>query len=187
MTDFEYLSVLISIVLGLGVANTLTGLAGIVRHRDRLDMFWPMPLALVTLFLIHVQTWWTLFGLRYYRHWTFTGFLLVLAQPVLLFVMTMLMVPDFAGERRIDLRTEFFRDRIWFFASLLTLLVFSIARQVFLTNSLPRPADLAAHAAFAVLSVIAIAFRNERVHMAIAVMMFFLFVAYVADLFVNLS
>src|SRR5262245_47005879 len=112
MTSFDYLSVLLSIVLGLGVANLLTGAAGLVRHRARITMFWPMPVGLAALFLIHVQTWWMMYGMRNMKEWTFAEFLLVLSQPVLLYVMTVLMVPEFDGDHRIDLRVEYHRDRV---------------------------------------------------------------------------
>src|SRR5262245_46503277 len=118
MTDFDYLSVLISIVLGLGIANTLSGIANIIRHRGRYEMFWPMPVALFTLFLIHVQTWWTMYGLRHETQWNLGGFLIVLAQPVLLFVMSVLLSPETPEGRRVDLKGEFFRDRVWFFSCL---------------------------------------------------------------------
>jgi hypothetical protein len=65
MDSFSYLSVLISIVLGLGAANLLTGLARIVQMRTRVTMYWPTIVWALTLLVIHVQTWWTMFGLRF--------------------------------------------------------------------------------------------------------------------------
>jgi hypothetical protein len=56
MDDFSYLSVLISIVLGLGITNLLAGFAALVRNRGRVKIYWPMPMWMITLFLIHIQT-----------------------------------------------------------------------------------------------------------------------------------
>ena len=64
MDDFTHLSVLISIVLGLGLTNLLMGLARVVQMRDRVKIYWPSLVWAVTLLLVHAQTWWTMFGLR---------------------------------------------------------------------------------------------------------------------------
>ena len=60
MDPFSYLSVLISIVLGLGITNLLGGVATLMRGRSQVRPYWPLPIWLVTLFLMHVQTWWTM-------------------------------------------------------------------------------------------------------------------------------
>jgi len=67
--SFSYLSVLISIILGLGVAHLLSGFAELIKRRDSLKLWWPTPLWMITTFLIHVQTWWALFALRTVEHW----------------------------------------------------------------------------------------------------------------------
>lgn len=114
MSSFDYLSVLISIVLGLSIANVLTGLVALVRHRRRASSFWPLPMWMVTLFLIHIQTWWALFGLRATTQWSFAAFLVVLLQPVALFVMAALIVPELSASGDIDLRGFYFRVALVF-------------------------------------------------------------------------
>jgi len=186
MTGFDYLSVFLSIVLGLGVANLLTGLAGIVRHRARITMFWPLPVGLVTLFLIHVQTWWMMYGMRLKTDWTFGEFLMVLGQPVLLFVMTVLIVPQFAEGRSTDLRAEFYRDKVWFFACLIAILLLSLTRDFVMSGRLPSPANLVAHGAFLAVSGLAIATTNDRVHPLIAALLLGMLSLYIATMFVRL-
>lgn len=41
MTPFEYVSVLISIILGLGITQIVSGLADIVQHRHQVQLYWP--------------------------------------------------------------------------------------------------------------------------------------------------
>jgi len=187
MSDFEYLSVLISIVLGLGITNILGGLAGIVRQRHRLKIYAPVPITLVTLFLIHVQTWWTLFGLRGMRRWTIVEFLVVLIQPVFLYLASAMLVPDLAGNEVVDLRTDYHRERRWFFGIMLLLVLCSLARPVILSGQLTGAADLVGHAVF--LAAIAVGFvsANDRVHNIVAPFMLAFFIAYVATLFVRLN
>ncbi len=57
MDAFSYLSVLISIVLGLGLTRLLAGFAEMVRARGRLRFYWPLVAQMCLLFLIHVQLW----------------------------------------------------------------------------------------------------------------------------------
>jgi hypothetical protein len=186
MTGFDYLSVLLSIVLGLGVANLLTGLAGMVRHRARITMFWPLPVGLVTLFLIHVQTWWMMYGMRLKTEWTIGEFLMVLGQPVLLYVMTVLIVPQFEEGRSTDLRAEFFRDRVWFFACLIAILLLSLTRDFIMSGRMPSAANLVAHGAFLSVSALAIATTNDVVHKVISLLLLGMLVLYIATLFVEL-
>src|SRR5260221_4591987 len=110
MDTFSYLSVLISIVLGLGITNLLGGMATLLSRRADVRMYWPLPIWLVTLFLMHVQTWWTMFGLRRVGHWTFAEFLIVLMQPVLLYLMTALVQPGRAPAAALDLKAAFLAD-----------------------------------------------------------------------------
>ena len=69
MDPFSYLSVLISIVIGLGLSHLLAGAARLVRHRAAVHPYAPVLLLLAMLFLLHVQQWWTVFDLRRVTRW----------------------------------------------------------------------------------------------------------------------
>ena len=115
MSAFDYLAVLVSIVLGLGVANILSGYAAIIRNRRRIRSFWPTYVTMANLFLIHIQMWWSMYGLRNVETWTFPMFLFTILQPVLLYLMSAVLVPDFSSEGPVDLEDSFFREINWFF------------------------------------------------------------------------
>jgi hypothetical protein len=187
MRSFDYLSVLISIVLGLGITNLLTGLAALVRHRDRVIAYWPLPVWMVTVFLIHVQTWWALFGLRGTEQWSFASFLVVLLQPVALFVMTALIVPDVAGVARIDLRTAFFRETRGFFGALFLALLASLAKNLILSGTFPEGRNLAAHIVFIAIALVGGVSRSPRIHATLAPLGLILLACYIALLFTTLS
>src|ERR1700747_3675445 len=93
MDSFSYLSVFISLILGLGVTHLLTGVATLIRLRRELKLWWPTPLWIATTFQIQVQTGWSIFTLRTVEHWSFAAFLIVLHQPVAIFMMAALIVP----------------------------------------------------------------------------------------------
>ncbi|HEX4684094.1 MAG TPA: hypothetical protein VH277_15365, partial [Gemmatimonadaceae bacterium] len=71
MDAFNYLSVLLSIIIGLGLTQVLTAMGRLIRHRALVRFYWPPVLWADLLILVYVQTWWAMFGLRGYRAWRF--------------------------------------------------------------------------------------------------------------------
>lgn len=187
MGSFDYLSVLISIVLGLGITNLLTGLAALVRQRGRLIWYWPLAIWMATVFLIHVQTWWALFGLRDMQQWSFAAFLVVLLQPVALFVMTALITPDLSGSGKVDLRIGYFRETRGFFGALLFALLASLAKNLVLSGSMPEGRNLAAHIVFIAIALVGGISRSSRIHAVLAPLGLGLLACYIGILFTTLS
>lgn len=108
MTPFEYLAVLISIVLGLGVTELLAGVQRLAHARERLRIHW-LPFAWTALiFVALVQWWWAAFGLRGQAEWNFFSFLLILLVPVLLYLAAALVLPPDQKDGEYDLREHYF-------------------------------------------------------------------------------
>src|SRR5205085_11251008 len=103
MDAFSYLSVLLSIILGLGLTQVLTADGRLVRHREHVRFDWLAPLWAVVLVLVYVQVWWSMFGLRDYRNWTFIAFLTVLAQTLTLYLMAAVVLPEQPDATGLDL------------------------------------------------------------------------------------
>ena len=186
MDSFSYLSVVISIVLGLGAANLLMGLARIVQIRGRVSFYWPTIVWALTLLLIHVQTWWTMFGLRFVTHWDFVSFSITLAQPILLFFLSALVMPDFDRDDALDLRRNYFQQRRWFFAIFIAVLLVSLLRTYVLFGGLPAPADVAFHAFFFLLVATAATSSSDGVQKIAALVAAAGMLAYIALLFMPL-
>jgi hypothetical protein len=185
MDSFSYLSVLISIILGLGVALLLGGFAELIKQRDSLKIWWPTPLWMFTTLLIHVQTWWALFALHTIEHWSFAAFLIVLLQPVALFMMAALITPRL-GKGALDLEHQYFREYRWFFAALLMALSASLGKNLILTGKLPELPNLAAHGLFIIFATIALLSRSRRLQTGLAVIGLVLLCGYIALLFMVL-
>jgi hypothetical protein len=92
MSTFEYLSVFISIVIGLGVVHVLTALARIIVDRDSRP-YWVHTLwgfnALYQLALF----WWFTFDWRLQDVWTLPLFLFVVGFAMLTFLLSAIVVP----------------------------------------------------------------------------------------------
>jgi len=71
MDQFSYLSVLMSIIVGLAITQILKGYRGIVLSRQRVVTYWPTLVWSGSLLVMNVQSWWASFGLREVQNWTF--------------------------------------------------------------------------------------------------------------------
>ena len=58
MGAFEYLSVLISIILALGMTRVLGGVGEMLQARSRHRVYWVHAVWIVNLFLYLVIAWW---------------------------------------------------------------------------------------------------------------------------------
>ena len=186
MDAFSYLSVLLSIILGLGLTQVLTAVGRVIRHRDRVRVDWLPMLWAGVLIVVYVQVWWSMFGLRELRSWTFIEFLVVLAQTVTLYMMAAMVLPEQIEDTGTDLRGYYDRHHRWFFAFFFATLVVSVGKDVVIGGRLPEPANLAFHIVFAAICVSAIVFARRRFHELVGIAAAVSVVAYIGLLFARL-
>ncbi|MBT8478942.1 MAG: hypothetical protein KJO06_08500 [Gemmatimonadetes bacterium] len=110
MTLFEFVSVMFSIILGLSLSHTLSGLASLVRTRNVVTTFGPQGIWTTTLVLMHFLLWWSIWDFRAVS-WNFPRFVVASAEPLILFFMTALLLPSVSGGDDVDLESHFFRIR----------------------------------------------------------------------------
>jgi len=114
MELFSSISVMFSIILGLGIANLLNSLVAMFRSRGHGRLHW-MPLAWAAcIFILQIQFWWAVIELRtLLTGWTFPQFLLLAAIPLLLYLAAALVIPDHPLTGTQKLLDEFHRDGQW--------------------------------------------------------------------------
>jgi len=182
---FDYLSVMVSIVLGLGVTQLLTTLGVIIRERDRLKPYWLTVLWIGILILAHIQTWWAMFGMREVADWSFLGFFMLLLQPILLYLLSSLLTPNL--DRDTDMEAAFERQTRAFFGTFILLLLVSLAKDLVIGGRLPDAPNLGAHVLFLTLSAIGALTRRRRVHEIMGPVTALLMLAYIGALFMRLD
>jgi hypothetical protein len=187
MDQFNYLAVLISIILGLGITQLLSGLGRLLQARARIRIFWPSVAWVGLLLVLHVQTWWAMFGLRAVQSWTFLEFLLVLLQPIVLFLLSALVLPETISESNADLRSHYFDNSRWFFTLAVVLLMVSLTRDRVIAGSLPGSLNLLVHGLLFLGWGIAAITRREAYHRWLVVYTALLAVGYIAALFSHLQ
>ena len=82
MDAFGYLSVVLSIIIGLGITQILASSGRLIRGRAHVVTYWPPLVWAGVLLVMYVQAWWSMFGLRAHVGWTFLAFLVVLLRTV---------------------------------------------------------------------------------------------------------
>lgn len=187
MDAFSYLSVLISIILGLAVTQVLQGFRGLMLARSRVHVYWPSIVWAVLLLLIDVQVWWAMYDLSFYRDWNFLGFAVVLSQTIPLYLLAGLVFPDIGIEGRVDLRSHYFDNHRWFFVLGILEIVMSLLKNLVLYRHLPAPLDTSYQFLFIMTCAIAAWTRREWVHKLVAVVTALGFMVYVGALFAHLQ
>ena len=186
MDAFSYLSVLLSIIIGLGMTQILTATGGLIRYRKHVRFYWPPMLWALTALVIYVQMWWSTFGLRQYRDWTFASFSLVLLEPICFYLLAAVVLPERVEATGVDLREHYYEQHQWLFGFLLATIVASMLKEEALANRLPQGFNLAFHIYFVLLSLTGIAIRRPRYHEMLAVVAAASVGVYITALFATL-
>lgn len=187
MDAFAYLSVLISIILGLAIQQVLQGYRALILSRRRIRFYAPPLIWSVLILLMVAQNWWASFGLAGRTEWSFALFATILIQAALLYMMAAIVLPDIPSDEPIDLRDHYFREARAFFGIAIGLILWSAIREYMLAGRLPQPLNLTFYGIFLALAAAAALSRRPRLHEALAGMMSVLFAIYIGLLFARLA
>jgi hypothetical protein len=131
MTPFEYVIVLVSIILGLGITTILTGIAELIKHRGSVSIYPPYFIWITLVFVMHIHEWWESYWLKSIVEWKLPMFLFVILYPIGLYILAHLLFPS---EIRNGLSTKDFYLKIYprIFISVMVLISLSILHNLFI-------------------------------------------------------
>lgn len=118
---FEYLTVLISVVVGLSLTSFLTNIVRIIHVRGNVKLSWVQLLWSFAILIWTVAFWWFTFVLAEQSQWTFPLFVFLLFYSTLLFFLMALLFPEGVPANH-DYQAQFMDNRVWFFSVLLIFL-----------------------------------------------------------------
>ena len=184
MDAFSYLSVLLSIILGLAITQVLQGYRALILARGRVTLaIVPLLWSAIILFGA-VQAWWASFGLRDHEEWSFGTFAVILLQMVMIYMQAAIVLPDPPSERQpIDLADHFEKHRRAFFAFLLGTIAASLGKDWLLDERLPEARNLFGQLFAAALAAVGILSANKRVQLALAALAGTGLATYIVQLF----
>jgi hypothetical protein len=172
MVMSEYIAVLTSIIIGLGMAQLLLGLIRMIQDPDQAKPYWIHLCWVCYMFIYAVFWWWWEFKLGGIEVWTFGVYLFVIFYAVLVFILCALLFPtDLSGYD--GFKGYFYAMRGWFFG------VFCFSEIIGLGDTAIKGMDyfhalgpqyLIALAFTITFSAIAIFTRNEKFHAIFALL-----------------
>lgn len=171
LSPFEYVSVLISIILGLGITQIVTGIADIIHHQKRVKLYWPHTLWMVIIFFLHIQEWWNIYDLREIYVWRLPTFLFISLYPINLFILARLLFPAHDHEDvELDYKKFYYSSYKKFFAAIICSAFLSGAENLLLGGDGYEGIVLQV----IIIIVLSLAIRsqqvNEKVHKAIVLL-----------------
>lgn len=187
MDEFEYITVLLSIILGLGVTQLLSGFARLLRDGRSLVRAWWVIVIVLNLLIAILQVWWVSFIWRDVQEWTFVGYIAFMVLPVLLYLLAYLVLP---ADLHLDgeaLAQAFIERRRPFYAIVALIPLASLVQQRLLHGNVP-PMDLdtAMRLLWIVLAVPGYVSRRIAVQACVAVLSLALMLVYIDLLFLRI-
>jgi hypothetical protein len=165
---FEYLSVLVSIVIGLGICEIASSWGRILRSRSRVRFYWLQAFWSVFTILLMIQFWWGFWEFRLVEHWSFAGLLAVVAEAFVLVLAGMILLPNVEPGAPLDLRAHYFEHcRLYFVLG--SLLIAQLAVVDRLVGEQPLfHAENAFRLPGVLVAAVAAAYPREKLHAGLA-------------------
>jgi hypothetical protein len=183
MGVFEYIGVLTSVIMGLGITHLATGLSKLIQNRQHIKIYLPQVLWTLNVLVYILMIWW---GMYWWgdegRSWSVFEFFGISLYAIVLFLMSALLYPYDLG-RDFDARKFFFCNRTWFFSLMLAAWLLDIPETLIkgATDLRDVPADYAVFVSSMIgISIVGILSSNHRVHLALPVAWLMLFVSYMS-------
>jgi len=120
MSDFEYLSVLIAVIVGIGIAHLLLSIGRLLGQTKRLNVGVVHLIWTFNVMSALIAYWWWGINLRELQEWVFLQFFFVLGNTALLCLLAAILYPV-SIPPEFDLKAYFAEKRKSYFAILVVL------------------------------------------------------------------
>ena len=179
MTQFQFVLVLLSIIIGLGVTDLLTKISRQIRLGRKVKFSWLQSAVVLLIFIALLQQWWESWGLQSVDHWNFGTMLLMLAGPVGLYIGSHMLFPHTLEDS--DLEEHYFGHiKPFWLAATSVVIVSTLFRPISFGMALIDPDNAAS--LFLASGFLGLAFIRNRLFHKIVVPLVFL--ALLLDIFV---
>lgn len=172
MSVFEYLGVILSVIMGLGLTHILAGVSKTVHHRKTVKTYWVHTIWAFNTLIYIIIIWWGMFWWSNQQDWLFFQFLLLILYAIVLFLLASLLYPwDLPND--FDFEKHFFDTRPWFFSVLALAWVIDIPETTLKAEDHLRDLPqgyIALAVTFIVISVVGALWSNKTYHKIVAVL-----------------
>jgi len=167
MTDFEFLSVLVSIVIGFGLTHLLGGLGHAYHFRrvskmDAVHVAWT-----IAVFFVLVLNWWVFLLFRSFNTWSFPVFFTVILWTTSFYVLALALYPPRLS-KDVDYRELFEANRTWFLSTFTIMCVLDLIVTFMREQAIPDAVYIAFVGHYAIITAVGIGVRNRYYDLAAA-------------------
>jgi hypothetical protein len=120
MTTFEYIAVLVSIIVGLGITHLLAGVGRLIGDSEKTTPYWIHLVWTFYAFLYLVFFWWWEFEFNSLEVWTFELYMFILIYAVVIYMITVILYPRDLPEHG-DFKRYYYDRRGWFFGLMIVM------------------------------------------------------------------
>jgi hypothetical protein len=181
MGVFEYIGVLISVIMGLGITHLATGATKLIQNRDQVKPYLPHALWTINILVFILLIWWGMYWWSSHDNWYAYEYLFITVYSVVLFFLAAMLYPwDMAKD--IDVQAYFFRNRVWFFGAMFVAWCIDIPETLIKAAADLRPLPqeyflfIGLHLGIATAGLVT---RNQTIHLLLPICWFALTVYYV--------
>lgn len=181
MDSFEYLSVFISILLGLAVTHLVVGMVSVIQERSTTRVYWVHLLWVANAIVYITQTWWFIHIWEGLEVWTQSTFYLLFCYTLVLTAFVGLLFPVRGSVT--DYYAYFYQNCRWFFGLQFLWLCLDVVEVAVKARVglRPIPEDYFLLTIPIMLCVLAAVFvKNSRYHASLVVLVFSYQVVYAA-------
>lgn len=135
ISAFEYVSILVSIILGLGITQILSTFSDVLYHYKKVKFYWPHTLWILFILFLHIQDWFVTYQLKDKTIWSLPELVFVLLYPISLFLVAKMLIPNNQNEEQTNMKS-FYKSQfpiIFYLLSISVLL--SILFNIFLLKN----------------------------------------------------
>ena len=115
---FDYLAVLISVVLGLAMTHILSGASSAINRRQHVPLDWIQLFWGFNVLAYVLAVWWGMYWWKHLAVWTVQTFAFLTGYAIVVFLMASALFPGEGGHSELE-AGAFDRNRVWFFSLLL--------------------------------------------------------------------
>lgn len=134
ISAFEYTTVLISIILGLGITQILTSISEVIQDYSKVKIYWPHVIWIIFILFLHIQDWFILYQLKFLPYWSLPSIIFILLYPIVLFISARIIMPEKGDEFVHDLRSFYFKRFKFFYYLFSICIVLSILFNILYLN-----------------------------------------------------
>jgi hypothetical protein len=129
---FEYISILISIILGLVITQLLSSFSDLLYDFKRVKFYWPHSIWIFFILFLQIQDWFITYQLKDKAVWQLSELMFLLLYPITLFTTAKMLLPTHEKEERFDMKSYFMSQSQIIFIMLLISIALSILFNVLL-------------------------------------------------------